>query len=264
MQQRNEQQGMALPVRRRRVLHPVYALYHRSYWASAGRHGANTQTLFNASSAEAHFATQLLRESLPSAHVLSVQRVENGAQHDAFLRRRGALMAELATSGTAWSEEAHARWLFHGTADAAVDQIVGAGSPGFDCSSPMRNGRHLGHGVYLAAEARRAHLYAAAAPAPGLAGPAHRRLLLCRALVGRACQGRADMRAPPPGGHSLCDFPRAPAIFVVPGAQACAAFVVRYALPGLPHPERTLEESQRTLEESLQLLRSRRGTRPRA
>ncbi len=232
MQQRNARSGVDVPVRRRKVLHPVYSLYHRSFWGSAGSHGADVRTLFEASSTEIHFATQLVRESLPSAHILSVLRVEIGLQHEAFLRRRSALIAELSTSGTAWSEEFHARWLFHGTVDSIVDRIVSPGSLGFDCgSSSIRNGRRLGHGTYFAVEARRAHRYTL----PPSGASAYRRMLLCRALVGRGWPGNVDMRAPPPGWHSLCDNPRAPSIFAVQeSAQACPCFVVGYIVPASP------------------------------
>ena len=189
------------------------------------------QTLFNASRAEAHFATQMLLESMPLANILSVQRVENGPQHDAFLKRRSALIAELSTSGVVWSEKSHAQWVFHGTVDAAVDQIIRAGSHGFDCSSPVRNGRRFGHGVYLALAADRAHRYSAGPPD----APARRRMILCRALAGRAWQGQRDMREPPRGWHSLADRPESPSVIVLQDrAQACPCFVLTYTVPEPP------------------------------
>jgi hypothetical protein len=191
------------------------------------------RTLFKAYSAEVHFVTQLLRETMSQAHILSVQRVENGPQHDAFLRRRRSLIAELATSGIAWSEESHARWAFHGTADAAVDQIVRPGSPGLDCTSIARlgNGSRLGRGAHLSPAADLANRCARAPPA----APLLRRVVLCRALVGRTWKGGEDLRGPPLGWHSLTDRPQSPSVFALPhSAQACPSFVVAYTVPAPP------------------------------
>ena len=229
MQQVNVASGFSRQVCRRYILHPVYALHQRSYWASVCKQGAEARALFEASADEASFPKQLLLESLPSAHILSVRRVENGPQHDAYLARRSRLVADLSAAGVAWDEDAHARWAFHGTAHSTVDLITRPGSKGFDYVSPaVRNGCCYGHGVYLALAASLAHRYTAGPPA----APARRLLILCRALVGRAGLGRADEPRIPLGCHSLCDSLSAPTMFVVQdGAQACPCFVVEYVLP---------------------------------
>ncbi|CAF4725489.1 unnamed protein product, partial [Rotaria sp. Silwood2] len=79
--------------------------------------------------------------------------------------------------------------LFHGCPYAAAEQIL---QQAFDHSRIGRNGTSYGHGFYFSTNPYVSDGYAVPNPSTG-----EKRILMCRVLVGRSCEGNSTMRTCP-------------------------------------------------------------------
>ncbi len=130
-----------------------------------------------------------------------------------------------AVCGDSWDESSMVRWLFHGTSDASIDEIINDTVFGF--KALMSERASYGKGIYFASTASYSVPYCCSSKSSSR-GP--RRMLVGAVALGRIAKGSSGMCSPPPGYHSLANSAESPDIFVVQdGASAYPAYVISFA-----------------------------------
>ena len=161
----------------------------------------------------------------------SIERIENGPQHELYSVHRSNLVRQIELSGVTFDPDTMVRLLFHGTSEEAMLRIINSSQAGF---LPLLAGTNVGamwgNGTYFARDAKYSHSYACTLVS------GKKQMLVAEVVVGRWAQGSADMKTCPllPGQqyqcyNSLCDNVSDPSIFVVQHtSQAYPAYVITY------------------------------------
>jgi hypothetical protein len=130
----------------------------RAHWQSRDKAGLDDKRLFPVRQGSDEFeaiAGELLR-TLTGATVDSIERVENGPQHELYSVHRRNLERDVAQSG---KKVVHL--LFHGTSEEAVQSIVHSDSAGFlPLLAGTTTGALWGDGTYFARDASYSDTYA--------------------------------------------------------------------------------------------------------
>ena len=102
----------------------------RAHWSSAGGRGLDATKLFTVPAGTPEHTMRLteFKKTLPDMEVDTVERVENGYQHEAFSVHAKSIAAKY---GTGYDEATMRRLLFHGTSTSSVECIVKDVSSGF-------------------------------------------------------------------------------------------------------------------------------------
>ena len=200
----------------------------RDNWASTNKKGTDPNKLFAVGLGSAEFwaiATEFSK-TLPQLEIDTIERVENGYQHEMFtVFAKGVEQAV----GAQYDARTMRRLLFHGT--DAVDLIVNAPTAGFlPLLAGSTTGALYGDGTYFARDAQYSHNYARRL------ATGQRQMLVAEVAIGRSCVGsQGDKQCPMvPGEHyvrydSLVDQIASPSIFVVQHSpQAYPAYVITY------------------------------------
>ena len=191
----------------------------------------------NARSDEFAEAAASFLETMPHATIVSIERVQNTAMHDAFLLQASTLKKQL---GGDWDDKKHRKNLWHGT--QAVDAIVNSrdGYGFLPLLSGSVTGAIWGDGTYVARDAQYSSNYAKVL-SPGQ--KMHKQILLVDVLLGQSVQGVQGMKMCPllPGEqhkryNSLYGFdpsvprdPADPTIFVIQHSnQAYPSYLLTY------------------------------------
>ena len=202
----------------------------RRHWASEGQCGLDDSKLFAVCASTGEYAQVSARflASMPNATIVSVERVENGPMHEAFLLQASTLKKQI---GADWDQDAMRMMLFHGT--DAVEQIINsADGHGFlPLLAGTSTGAIYGDGTYFASTARYSHGgYVKSLPS------GCKQVFLVDVLVGRSAQGRKGLKMCPllPGQryaryNSLVDNVNNASIFVVQHSnQAYPSYLITY------------------------------------
>jgi poly [ADP-ribose] polymerase 7/11/12/13 len=207
----------------------LLGLDRRDRWQSTGCRGLDETKLFavDTSSAEYEVVRSAFARTMPHAEIDSIQRVENGPQHEAFSLHFSQVAASLAHGGVPGGVT---RMLFHGTGDEPAVQSIVHGS-GFQVTlSGSRVGALYGEGTYFARDASYSNNFACILP------NGQRQMLAAEVVVGRCARGSAGMRQCPllprerfKRFNSLVDNEANPSIFVVQNSsQAYPAYLITY------------------------------------
>jgi hypothetical protein len=210
-------------------------------WESVGR---SDQKLYNVNRKcpEFPFVEKLFMETMPNYQnsvITRVERVENGMLHDTYtLQRKNTAMDILKASGTVscGTEDRFVKWLFHGTKQDTIDNIVNSQAAGY---LPMLAGSAVGaiwgNGTYFARDAKYSHDYTE--PKNDVrTRQSQRKMLLNRVIVGEWVKGAPGItKFPMAQGekyrqcNSLVDDVDYPSIFVIQHSnQAYPAYVITY------------------------------------
>ncbi len=137
-------------------------------------------------SKEYHGVLALLRETLPSAVLISLQRIQNLWLWDKYHHCRERMLLKSPQAATEMQ-------LFHGTRSTSPDQIYHS-EYGFDFRLSSSTAL-WGSGAYFASSARYSNEYAYAIP-----GTDHRQVILAQVLTGDSCSWPEDrtLTRPPP------------------------------------------------------------------
>jgi hypothetical protein len=134
----------------------------RARWESRDKAGLDDARLFPVRPGSEEFETiarELLR-TLTGATVDSIERVENGPQHELYSVHRRNLERDVAQAG-GWAERKIVQLLFHGTSEEAVQSIVHSDSAGFlPLLAGSTTGALWGDGTYFARDASYSDSYA--------------------------------------------------------------------------------------------------------
>jgi hypothetical protein len=192
-------------------LQQLLGLNARGRWESRDQAGLDSRRLFELARGGEEFAAiagEFLR-TLPWAEVDSIERVENGAQHELYSVHRSNLERDIASTVAAgWNGGGGpgqaVKMLFHGTSREAVESIVHADSEGFlPLLSGSTTGELWGVGTYFARDASYSDSYAcrlASGQKQVRCGPGTKvspRSKKDRAVVGRRLGIFAQPRLPP-------------------------------------------------------------------
>ena len=95
----------------------------RAHWSSAGGRGLDATKLFTVPAGTPEHTMRLteFKKTLPDMEVDTVERVENGYQHEAFSVHAKSIAAKY---GTGYDEATMRRLLFHG-ASASTQHLLG-------------------------------------------------------------------------------------------------------------------------------------------
>jgi len=199
----------------------------REHWCSAGKRGTDEHKLFPVEMDSDEFAAVAadFLETLPTATIDELQRIENGYLHESFQLQATILQKRI---GREWDPLKMRRRLYHGT--EAVETIINS-TDGHGFLPLMTNVALYGDGTYFARDAS----YSDGGYAKELSN-GQKQMLLVDVLVGRSAQGRHGMKACPllPGEqytryNSLVDNLDNPAIFVIHHSnQAYPAYLITY------------------------------------
>ena len=194
--------------------------------------------IFNSEPSVARFYAPHLTAA--SKTVERIERIENGFQHESMDLSYDIVKNTLLQHGSAYANGVHARWLFHGTGSAEVNQeIVEDPRVGF---KPWLNERGLwGKGVYFARDAA----YPIACPGccnTCLDDDGNMMVLLCLVQTGLPCVGEEHITGNIPKVHdemrpqkirydTFVDCLSNPEIFVVPQgvANAYPAYIIHFS-----------------------------------
>ncbi|CAF1556227.1 unnamed protein product [Rotaria sp. Silwood1] len=114
--------------------------------------------------------------------IVRIDRIENTIWLIQYLNQKQMIDARLGHNDTE-------KLLFHGCPYAAAEQIL---QQAFDHNRIGRNGTYFGHGFYFSSNRQVSDRYAVANPSTG-----EKRILMCRVLIGRSCEGNSTMRTCP-------------------------------------------------------------------
>jgi hypothetical protein len=212
----------------------------RELWQSAGRNGLDASKLFEVlrGTPEHNQVTALLLETLPMKTVDRLERVENGALHEAYKMTEKSIRNQVAQlprggfiPGAAAANDQLTRRLFHGT--SAVEAIVNStdGHGFLPLLAGTAVGAIYGDGTYFARGASYSDSgYARVLP------NGQKQLLVVDVITGIYCKGKKGMKMCPelPGQqfarfNSLVNDVLNPTIFVVQhSGQAYPAYVITY------------------------------------
>ncbi|CAF3512537.1 unnamed protein product, partial [Rotaria sp. Silwood2] len=117
-----------------------------------------------------------------ASSIVRIDRIENAIWLMQYLNQKQIVDARLGYDETE-------KLLFHGCPYAAAEQIL---QQAFDHSRIGRNGTYFGHGFYFSTSRQVSDRYAVPNPSTG-----EKRILMCRVLVGRSCEGNSTMRICP-------------------------------------------------------------------
>ena len=146
--------------------------------------------------------------------IAEVHRVHNKFLFDAFRLRTTCLRA---ACGNDWNETSMIQWLFHGTSDTNIDEIVHDNVFGF--KSLLCKRTSFGRGTYFATKA--SYSVSREYCSSG------RRIILAAVALGRSAEGHSDALFPPSGYHSFVNCSSNPTVFAIPdGASAYPAYVI--------------------------------------
>jgi hypothetical protein len=221
----------------------VDASVERKYWVEPDRGGfasaQGNRNLFAVNKSSDEFAEVAARflETLPHATIVSIERVQNTAMHEAFLLQASTLKKQL---GADWDDKKHRKKLWHGT--QAVDAIVNSqdGYGFLPLLSGSKTGAIWGDGTYVARDAKYSDNYAQTLQS---GQKLHKQMLLVDVLLGQSVQGKEGMKMCPllPGEkhkryNSLYGFdpavprdPDDPTIFVIQHSnQAYPSYLLTY------------------------------------
>jgi poly [ADP-ribose] polymerase 7/11/12/13 len=198
----------------------------RKYWCS---NGLDSTKLFNVRAGTQEYAmiSTLFHKTLPNHSIDSMQRVENGALHERYIVHKSTIRNEL---GWQFDENSMVKYLFHGTAENSIHDIVNHGF------QPLRAGTNVGaiygHGTYFARDARYSLDYACTLPSGQI------QMLVTRVVLGLWTKGKEGMKDIPPlpreksrKYHSLVDDVTDPSIYVIQHAsQTYPAYLLIFHL----------------------------------
>ncbi len=209
----------------------------RETWESPNRAGLSSNKLYtvNTYSHEYQKVKDLFMRTMTGrAQITSIERVENGPQHESFHVQKKNILRDLDVSGSRFAGRRDlVRTLFHGSNQKNIQAIVNGQAAGF---IPILSGSVTGHiygtGSYFARDAGYSHDYT-----EDVAG--ERKMLLNEVIVGEWAQGAPGMSNYPKASgtrdnqhrqcNSLVNKPENPSIFVIPHAnQAYPAYVITY------------------------------------
>ncbi|CAF1463734.1 unnamed protein product [Rotaria sordida] len=117
-----------------------------------------------------------------ASSIIRIDRIENTIWLMQYLNQKQMVDARLGYNDTE-------RLLFHGCPYAAAEQIL---QQAFDHSRIGRNGTYYGHGFYFSTSRQVSDRFAVPNPSTR-----EKRILMCRVLVGRSCEGDSTMRTCP-------------------------------------------------------------------
>ncbi|CAF3455280.1 unnamed protein product [Rotaria sp. Silwood2] len=117
-----------------------------------------------------------------ASSIVRIDRIENAVWLMQYLNQKQIVDARLGHDDTE-------KLLFHGCPYAAAEQIL---QQAFDHSRIGRNGTYFGYGFYFSTSRQVSDRYAVPNPSTG-----EKRILMCRVLVGRSCEGNSTMRTCP-------------------------------------------------------------------
>lgn len=212
----------------------------RANWASAGQQGAAAKTLFELDPAQSEAVAEEYRvialefsRELPFCIIDRIDRIENGAQHEAFHLKLSALTDSV---GSAFDRGTMVRMLYHGATSEAIAKIVAQGSDGFlPMLAGTRTGAIYGDGTYFAKGSAYAHRYATTMNSYSdqfsLGYHTGKRMIVSEVVLGRSTRGRKGLKSPALEGdfESFVDDVADPSIFVVQHAnQIRPAYVITY------------------------------------
>jgi hypothetical protein len=197
----------------------------------------------NRNGLEFSFVENLFMETMRNhcnSTITCIQRVENGMQHDAYkLQCMNIAMDITKAADTAVSaaiEHRFVKWLFHGTGQENIEQIVNSQATGY---LPMLAGSAVGaiwgNGTYFARDAKYSHDYTEP-KIDVLTTQSQRKMLLNRVIVGEWHKGaRGITKFPMAKGekyrqcNSLVNDVEDPTIFVIQHSnQAYPSYVITY------------------------------------
>jgi hypothetical protein len=174
-----------------------------------------------------------------NSNIICIQRVENAMQHAAYqVQRKNIAMDITKAAGTVSSATEHqfVNWLFHGTGQDNIEQIVNSQATGY---LPMLAGSAVGaiwgNGTYFARDAKYSHDYTEA-KIDVLTAQSQRKMLLNRVIVGEWHKGGPGIsKFPMAKGekyrqcNSLVNDVEDPSIFVIQHSnQAYPSYVITY------------------------------------
>ncbi len=202
----------------------------RAHWQSTGKLGVDASKLFKVRPDTDEYKTvgSAFASTMPNAVVDTIERVENGPQHELFTVHKKNVTKSIA-GGEAMGGVT--RMLYHGTSAIAQASIIHGSESGFNSNlSGTRVGNIYGMGTYFARDAAYSDPYAC------MLGTGQRQMLAVEVVVGRWTRGTADMRIFPnlPGEtykrfNSLVDNEENPSIFVVQTpSQSYPAYLITY------------------------------------
>ncbi|CAF4256164.1 unnamed protein product [Rotaria sp. Silwood2] len=117
-----------------------------------------------------------------ASSIVRIDRIENAVWLMQYLKQKQIVDARFGYND-------REKLLFHGCPYAAAEQIL---QQAFDHSRIGRNGTSYGHGFYFSTSPYVSDGYAVPNPSTG-----EKRILMCRVLVGRSCEGNSTMRTCP-------------------------------------------------------------------
>ncbi len=210
-------------------------------WESQGRSEHKLYDV-NRNGSEFSFVQDLFMKTMRNhrnSTITCIQRVENALQHDAYkVQRRNIAMDITKAAGTVSSAIEHqfVNWLFHGTKQDNIEQIVNSQATGY---LPMLAGCAVGaiwgNGTYFARDAKYSHDYTEA-KIDVLTAQSQRKMLLNRVIVGELHKGAQGIsKFPMAKGekyrqcNSLVNDVKDPSIFVIQHSnQAYPSYVITY------------------------------------
>jgi hypothetical protein len=169
----------------------------RKHWVEPGQgvfaSAAGNSNLFAVNARSDEFAGVAARflETMPRATIVSIERVQNAAMHEAFLLQASTLKKQL---GADWDDKKHRKKLWHGT--QAVDAIVNSqdGYGFLPLLAGLKTGAIWGDGTYAARDAKYSDNYAKTLQS---GQKLHKQMLLVDVLLGQSVQGKEGMKMCP-------------------------------------------------------------------
>jgi len=168
-------------------------------WESRGR---SDQKLYNVdrNCPEFPFVEKLFMENMPNyrnSTITRVERVENGSLYDNYTAQRRIIVMTITKAPDTVSsgmENRFVKWLFHGTKQETIDNIVNSGYLPMLAGSAV--GAIWGDGTYFARDSKYSHDYTEAKN-DILTNQRQRKMLLNRVIVGEWVQGAPGMKLYP-------------------------------------------------------------------
>jgi len=207
-------------------------------WESLGRSDKKLYNV-NRNCPEFPFVEKLFMENMPNyrnSTITRVERVENGSLYDNYTAQRRIIVMTITKAPDTVSsgmENRFVKWLFHGTKQETIDNIVNSGYLPMLTDSPV--GVIWGDGTYFVWDSKYSHDYTEPKN-DVLTRQSQRKMLLNRVIVGEWVQGAPGMKLYPLAKgekyrqcNSLVNDVDDPSIFVIQHSnQAYPAYVITY------------------------------------
>jgi hypothetical protein len=210
-------------------------------WESRGR---SDQKLYNVdrNCPEFSFVEKLFMETMRNyrnSTITRVERVENEMQHATYTLQKKNIAMDITKARDTVScgmEDRFVKWLFHGTKQQTINNIVNAQMAGY---LPMLAGTAVGaiwgDGTYFARDAKYSHDYTEPKN-DAITKQSQRKMLLNRVIVGEWVKGAEGLKLYPLAKgqewrrcNSLVNDEKDPSIFVIQHSyQAYPAYVITY------------------------------------